>query len=251
VNEVLSHTDPPLEDTIELLNTGSVASIVQRLQAYAAAHPGEEWLVGRGWMPSDFPGLTAHRRYLDAAFPDRPVVIRDRDGHQALANSRALVLAGVTAATPDPEDGRIERDADGRPTGLLKERAARLVLERLPPMTVEATYALLLEEMDSAASVGLTSLQDATAGGFTEIEQAREPGQKMIFTPEVQADLLGLRKKEAGLDKTLRDLRRQLRRDVDNLQAGIKWINILGMPALVIAIGGVVLLFRRRRVAAH
>jgi predicted amidohydrolase YtcJ len=123
-------------------------------------------------MPSDFPGLTAHRRYLDSAFPDRPVVIRDRDGHQALANGQALALAGVGAATPDPEDGRIVRNADGSPTGLLKERAARLVLEKLPPMTVEATYSMLLEEMANAASFGLTSLQDATAGGFTEVEQA-------------------------------------------------------------------------------
>ncbi len=167
-----AHWHLPSRAGARLDNAGSVAVIVQRLKAYAAAHPSDEWLVGRGWMPNDFPDLTAHRRHLDAAFPDSPVVIRDRDGHQALANSRGLELAGVTAATPDPEDGRIEREADGRPTGLLKERAARLVLEQLPPMTVEATYAMLLEEMAVAASFGLTSLQDATAGGFTEIEQA-------------------------------------------------------------------------------
>lgn len=167
-----AHWHLPARPGARLDGAGSVAVIVQRLQAYAAAHPGEKWLVGRGWMPSDFPGLTAHRRYLDDAFPDRPVVIRDRDGHQALANSRALQLAGVTAATPDPEDGRIEREPDGRPTGLLKERAARLVLDQLPPMTVEATHAMLLEELATAASFGLTSLQDATAGGFTEVEQA-------------------------------------------------------------------------------
>jgi hypothetical protein len=167
-----AHWHLPARPGARLDNTGSVAVIVERLRAYAAAHPGEPWLVGRGWMPNDFPDLTAHRRYLDVAFPDRPVVIRDRDGHQALANSRALALAGVTAATADPEDGRIEREADGSPTGLLKERAARLVLERLPPMTAEATYSMLLEEMNSAAAFGLTSLQDATAGGFTEIEQA-------------------------------------------------------------------------------
>jgi predicted amidohydrolase YtcJ len=167
-----AHWHLPARPGARLDNSGSVAVILQRLQAYAAAHQAEKWLVGRGWMPNDFPDLTAHRRYLDAAFPDRPVVIRDRDGHQALANTRALELAGITAATPDPEDGRIEREADGRPTGLLKERAARLVLERLPPMTAADTYVMLLEEMATAASLGLTSLQDATAGGFTEIERA-------------------------------------------------------------------------------
>jgi predicted amidohydrolase YtcJ len=128
--------------------------------------------MGRGWMPTDFPDRTAHKRYLDAVFPDRPVLIRDRDGHQALANSRALALAGVTRDTADPDDGRIEREADGEPTGLLKEGAAGLVTHLLPTLSAADTYQLLLEELAAAASFGLTSLTDATSSGLTDNERA-------------------------------------------------------------------------------
>jgi predicted amidohydrolase YtcJ len=127
--------------------------------------------MGRGWTPGDFPGNTADKRYLDAVFPDRPVVIRDRDGHQALVNSRALALAGITRDTPNPDDGVIVHYADGEPSGLLKEAAAGLVSRLLPPMTADDTYALLLEEMDNAPRVGLTSLQDASEGGLTDNER--------------------------------------------------------------------------------
>lgn len=167
-----AHWHLPYRHTARLDNAGSVEVIQQRLQSYAKALPADSWVEGRGWMPSDFPNNTGHRQYLDAIFPDRPVVIRDRDGHEALANSRALVLAGITAATRDPKNGRIERDADGEPTGVLKESAASLVLDRLPPTTAQYTHALLIEEVNAAASFGLTSLQDATEGGLSDNEHA-------------------------------------------------------------------------------
>jgi len=103
----------------DLDGAGHVKEIQKRLQAYAHDLPAGAWLVGRGWVPSDFPSNVAHRTYLDALFPDRPVVLTDRDGHQALANARALALASVTRTTKDPTNGRIERDAEGEPTGLL------------------------------------------------------------------------------------------------------------------------------------
>jgi predicted amidohydrolase YtcJ len=167
-----AHWHLPSRRGARLDNAGSVTVIRERVQAYAQTVPAGAWIVGRGWVPSDFPDNTGHRRYLDDLFPDRPVVLRDRDGHQALANSKALALAGVTSATPDPEDGRIERDASGQPTGLLKEAAARLVTNLLPDLTADDTHALLLEEMSTAAGFGLTSLQDATEGGLTDNELA-------------------------------------------------------------------------------
>lgn len=166
-----AHWHLPARRSARLDNCGSVEEVQRRLLAYAKSHPADAWLMGRGWTPADFPDNAAHKRYLDAVFPDRPVLIRDRDGHQALANSRALALAGVTRATPDPEDGRIDRDAAGEPTGLLKEAAARLVSQLLPEVTAEETYAILMEEMDSASSFGLTSLQDASEGGLTDNER--------------------------------------------------------------------------------
>jgi predicted amidohydrolase YtcJ len=166
-----AHWHLPARRTARLDDAGSVAVIQQRLVEYARQFPPGSWVMGRGWTPGDFPDNTADKRYLDAIFPDRPAVIRDRDGHQSLVNSRALALAGITRDTPDPEDGVIVRGANGQPTGLLKEAAAGLVNELLPPMTADDTYALLLEEMQNAPRVGLTSLQDASEGGPTDNER--------------------------------------------------------------------------------
>jgi predicted amidohydrolase YtcJ len=167
-----THWHLPARRSARLDNAGSVKVIQQRLIEYARGLPAGSWVVGRGWMPTDFPGRTAHKRYLDAVFPDQPVVIRDRDGHQALANSRALALAGVTHDTADPADGRIEREADGTPAGLLKEGAAGLVSSLLPPLSADDTYQLLLEELAAAATFGITSLTDATDVGLTDNERA-------------------------------------------------------------------------------
>ena len=167
-----THWHLPARRSARLDNAGSVEVIQQRLVEYARGLPAGSWVVGRGWMPTDFPNRTAHKRYLDAIFADRPVVIRDRDGHQALANSRALALAGVTRDTADPADGRIEREPDGTPTGLLKEGAAGLVSSLLPTLSADDTYQLLLEELAAAASFGLTSLTDATDVGLTDNERS-------------------------------------------------------------------------------
>ena len=167
-----AHWHLPARRTARLDGAGSVAVIQGRLLEYAGGLPPGSWVMGRGWTPGDFPGNAPDKRYLDAVFPDRPVVIRDRDGHQALVNTRALALAGITRDTPDPPDGIIGREADGEPSGLLKEAAAGLVSGLLPPMTAADTYALLLEEMENAPRVGLTSLQDASEGGLTDNERA-------------------------------------------------------------------------------
>ena len=167
-----AHWHLPARRTARLDGAGNVAVIQQRLVEYASRFPPGSWVMGRGWAPGDFPDNTAHKRYLDAVFTDRPVVIRDRDGHQALVNSKALALAGITRDTPDPPDGIIVHEQDGEPSGLLKEAAAGLVSSLLPPMTAEDTYALLLEEMQNAPRLGLTSLQDASEGGLAANELA-------------------------------------------------------------------------------
>jgi hypothetical protein len=166
-----AHWHLPARRTARLDDAGSVAVIQQRLIEYAKHFPPGSWVMGRGWTPADFPGNSPDKRYLDAVLPDRPVIIRDRDGHQALVNSSALALAGITRDTPDPPDGIIVREADGQPSGLLKEAAAGLLSGLLPPMSAEDTYALLLEEMDNAPRVGLTSLQNASEGGLTDNER--------------------------------------------------------------------------------
>ena len=111
--------------------------------------------------PEHVPGNEANRSHLDAAFPDRAVIITDRDGHQILANSRALERAGISATTPDPHGGAVVRDASGAATGLFKETASSLVTRQLPSPTTDEVYASLRREMRKAAAFGLTSLQIA------------------------------------------------------------------------------------------
>ncbi|HXF36020.1 MAG TPA: amidohydrolase [Actinomycetota bacterium] len=133
--------------------------------AYAAAHPDEAWILGGGWSMDLFPGGNPPKEELDALVPDRPAFLSSRDGHSAWVNSRALELAGVTAGTPDPPDGRIERDARGEPMGTLHEGAMELVGELAPPTTPERWEEALRVAQASLHALGITAWQDAIVGG--------------------------------------------------------------------------------------
>src|SRR6478735_1530371 len=108
---------------------------LRRIAAYRDAHPDRDWIVGSGWSMSHFPGGTPTAAALDAVVPDRPAVLTNRDIHGAWVNTRALAAAGITAATPNPAGGRIERDEHGAPMGTLQEQAMHLVLDRAPAPT--------------------------------------------------------------------------------------------------------------------
>ncbi|NYI45714.1 hypothetical protein BJ993_002794 [Nocardioides aromaticivorans] len=136
----------------------------RRIAAYAAAHPDRPWITGGGWSMESFPGGAPDRTFLDAIVPDRPVYLANRDHHGAWANSRALELAGIDAGTPDPVDGRIERDAGGVPTGMLQEGAMHLVAAVVPETTREEKLAGLLRAQEVLHSVGITAWQDALVG---------------------------------------------------------------------------------------
>ncbi|WP_406516475.1 amidohydrolase [Streptomyces sp. NBC_00134] len=133
---------------------------------YAKEHPDAAWIRGGGWSMDSFPGGTPTRGILDAVVPDRPVLLTNRDGHGAWVNSLALELAGVGRDTPDPADGRIEREADGTPAGTLHEGAVELVARHVPVATEEETYAGLLAAQDYLFSLGVTGWQDAMIGSF-------------------------------------------------------------------------------------
>ncbi len=163
-----AHMHLPTRRSADLVNAKDPAEIVARLQDFAKGLPADAWITGRGWTPDMFPQNTAHRRYLDGAFPDRAVLLTDRDGHQTLANQRALSLAGVGMETPEPAGGAIIRDANGAPTGLLQETANALVRRHLPDPTAEEVYAAMRYEMHRVAALGLTSLQLANAIDSTE-----------------------------------------------------------------------------------
>ena len=114
---------------------------------------------------------------LDAVVPDRPVFLPNRDHHGAWVNSRALEIAGITSETPDPPDGRIERDADGHPTGTLHEGATALVSRHLPRTTGADYRAALLAGQAYLHSLGVTGWQDAIVGSYSGMD---DPGATYV-----------------------------------------------------------------------
>lgn len=115
-------------DNLELGDCRNMSEVIAKVKAWADRLKPGEWVRGRGWDE----GKLAERRYilasdLDKAAPNNPVYLTHTTGHYGVANSLALQLSGVTKATKDPEGGTIDRDKDGNPTGVMKERATSLI----------------------------------------------------------------------------------------------------------------------------
>ncbi|GAB2951802.1 amidohydrolase [Hymenobacter coalescens] len=144
-----------------LVGTGSWNEVLKGLRAQRRRYPQAAWLTGRGWDQNDWPGKQFPTKdSLDRQFPDVPVFIIRVDGHAALVNQKALDLAGVTARTPI-SGGVIERDAQGRLTGLLVDNAVDLVSAKIPEPTPAEAAKLLLQAQQECVELGLTSLADA------------------------------------------------------------------------------------------
>jgi predicted amidohydrolase YtcJ len=152
----------------ELRGSRGIDSYLAVIATYAADHPDETWIRGGGWSMDDFPGGVPSRHDLDRIIPDRPVILRSRDGHSAWVNSRALEMAGVTAGTADPVDGRIDRDADGQPVGGLQEGAIDLVDRLVPATTPDELVSALRLAQAELHSLGITSWQDAIVTANSE-----------------------------------------------------------------------------------
>jgi predicted amidohydrolase YtcJ len=149
----------------ELHGERGIARYLEVIADYAATHPDREWILGGGWSMADFPGGLARREDLDRVVPDRPVYLPNRDVHDAWVNTRALELAGITAETPDPPDGRIARDPDGTPSGMLHEGAMDLVSRLLPETNPDELRTALLGAQRYLHSLGITAWQDAWVTG--------------------------------------------------------------------------------------
>ncbi|MEU8990723.1 amidohydrolase [Streptomyces sp. NPDC048558] len=147
------------------------------VRAYADAHPEREWITGGGWSMEAFEGGTPTKELLDAVAPDRPVYLPNRDHHGAWVNSRALALAGITRDTPDPADGRIDRDASGEPSGTLQEGAMQLVGRLTPAATPADRVAALLHAQRHLHALGITAWQDALVGDFLGMD---DPSQAYL-----------------------------------------------------------------------
>ena len=135
--------------------------VLATIRAYVETHPDEPWIVGSGWYMADFERGTPRREDLDAIVADRPAFFPNRDGHSTWVNTKALELAGIDRDTPDPEDGRIERDPDGTPTGTLHEGAAHAVEVLMPEVTAATMADGLRLAQTYLHSLGITAWQDA------------------------------------------------------------------------------------------
>ncbi|MEO5919225.1 MAG: amidohydrolase [Candidatus Limnocylindrales bacterium] len=175
-----------IECNLDRFSTES--QILDAIVAYARANPERPWIAGDGWSMETFPGGIARRETLDRIVPDRPVILYTRDGHGAWVNSRALELAGITSATPDPPNGRIERDPDGTPVGMLQESATDLVGDLVPRHTAAELESAILAAQSELHAMGITGWQDASVDP-AELDAYRVVARRGALTARVVAAL--------------------------------------------------------------
>jgi predicted amidohydrolase YtcJ len=171
---------------LDLVGTSSLADLQQRLRAYAVAHPESRWIIGRGWNQELWPNKNFPTAAdLDAAVPDRPVVVERVDGHALVANGAAMKAAGITAATPAPSGGRIEN-------GLFVDAAMELVSKAVPPPTPTELDQALAKAQDILLSYGVTGVgsMSTALGDWNAMRRAGEAGRLnvrlMVYADELK-----------------------------------------------------------------
>jgi predicted amidohydrolase YtcJ len=204
----LLHTGRMLRE-VQLFDTRSIPEIVRRVAERVAATPPGEWIVGRGWDES----LLAERRHptrhdLDAVSPDNPVVIH-RVWNKLVCNSAALRAAGIDRETPDPPadvlySGSFERDEQGEPTGLFRDRAKEMIADHVPPPTAEERVAAIAAASRAYNAVGLTGV--AEPGLYPEeiraFVRAKREGKLTVRTDMLMAAWgFGAPETEVGLEE--------------------------------------------------
>lgn len=166
--------------SVDLVGTRSYDEVVARVVERARTTPKGTWIQGRGWDQNAWGDtrFPTHEK-LSAAVPDHPVVLTRVDGHATLVNAAAMRLAALTAASKDPSGGKIQRDAQGNPTGVLVDNAKEIVDGKVPPPTAASTRTALKDAIDVMHRWGLTGMHDAGATHsvidiYEQMAQARE-----------------------------------------------------------------------------
>ena len=176
---------------VNLVGTRSYDEVIARVVERARTTPKGEWIVGRGWDQNDW-GNTAFPTHeaLSRAVPDHPVYLTRVDGHAGLANARAMEVAGVAAASTDLEGGRIERGANGAPTGVFVDNAQALVTRSIPELTRAQARDALEAAVAEMHRWGLTGIHDAGAGrDVLELyEELARSGELTVRTYAMIAD---------------------------------------------------------------
>jgi predicted amidohydrolase YtcJ len=148
-------------DAVQLTDAASPEEFARRIGERARITARGEWILGGDWDETKWhPAKLPAKDLIDAVTPGTPVFVDRHDLHMALANSLALRMAGITAQTPDPPGGVIVRDADGNPTGILKDAAKALMEKVIPPLSHEQRIRVVKRALAHAASLGITSAQN-------------------------------------------------------------------------------------------
>jgi len=151
--------------SVDLRDAKTPQEFVERIKNFADKLPKGRWILNGNWDHENWtPANLPTKEMIDAATPDNPVFINRLDGHMALANSAALKLAGVDKNTKEVEGGVIVRDGGGNPTGVLKDAAMNYVYKVIPEATFEQKLEVAEAATNYAASLGVTSVQDMSAG---------------------------------------------------------------------------------------
>ncbi|MEW6567409.1 MAG: amidohydrolase family protein [Chloroflexota bacterium] len=171
--------------------TPTKAECLTRVRARATQTPIGEWILGHGWNQNQWNGFGTAGD-LDAAAPHHPVYLSAKSLHAAWVNSRALALAAIDAATPDPPGGRIGRDERGLPNGLLFEAAVRLVSSILPPPSPERLGQQLLRAQEALLRLGLTGIHDFDGPRcFQALQLLQQRGQlRLRVVKQIPVDAL-------------------------------------------------------------
>ncbi|RXZ48744.1 amidohydrolase [Agromyces fucosus] len=206
----------PIGAGVELLmcnltEAESAEEAVATVKAYADANPDEAWILGGGWSMDHYPGGAPVRALLDAVVPDRPVALSSRDHHSVWANTAAITLAGLDAATPDPVDGRIEREADGFPAGTFHEGAEHLFDHVRPGVDADFAYAGLLRAQDELLALGITGWQDAMIGSISGIESVDDIYRRAVAEGTLRVHVVGAQwwERDGGIDQVERMVARR------------------------------------------
>lgn len=163
------------QQQLDLAKVGSFDEFEECLRHAAAQSQGrgeDVWVLGQGWNETDWPeGRAPFRQDLDAALPDIPALLWRCDLHLAVANSKALELAGIGPDTANPPEGEIGRDEHGRPNGHLREQAINLVRRVLPPATDEQLAEAMRQGMKALNAMGMTGIHDVKLMAEAEATQ--------------------------------------------------------------------------------
>jgi predicted amidohydrolase YtcJ len=178
-------------DNIQLNDATTPEEFARRIAERAKVTAKGEWVLGGNWDETKWsPPNMPSKELIDALTPDTPVFVSRYDGHMGLANSVALRLAGMTAKTPDPPGGTVVRDAQGNPTGALKDAATNYIYKVIPPLNHDQRLKIVKRALAFAASVGVTSVQHMSAsyediGVYAELLHRGELTTRIYAAPSI------------------------------------------------------------------